>query len=117
MNLRPLIMISGPTACAKTATSIALATKLKHMNPHIINFDSLLFYHELNIGTAKPTKEERAGIKHSMIDVRSIRDPLNAADYRLLALKFLKDAFVSNVLLILVGGSGFYLRVLVNSMY
>lgn len=117
MSKRPLIIISGPTACGKTATSIRQARLLADYNPHIINFDSLLFYKELNIGTAKPSLEERSGIPHSLIDVRSITDSLNAADFTILALKKLEECYQHNELPILVGGSGFYLRALVKGMY
>lgn len=117
MSKRPLIIISGPTASGKTATSIRLAQLLNHLNPRIINFDSLLFYRELNIGTAKPSKNEQAGIKHSLIDVRSITEPLNAADFTTYALAELESAYQNNELPILVGGSGFYLRALVKGMY
>jgi len=117
VSKKPLIIISGPTASGKTATSIRLAKLLADHNPRIINFDSLLFYKELNIGTAKPTKEEQAGIKHSLIDVRSITEPLNAADFTIEGLRELEVAYTNNELPILVGGSGFYLRALVKGMY
>lgn len=117
MKNRPLIIISGPTATGKTATSIRLANALRSLNPHIINFDSLLFYRELNIGTAKPTTFERGDIKHSLIDVRSITDPLNAADFTTLALELLEASLKTDELPIIVGGSGFYLRALVKGMY
>lgn len=117
MSKRPLIIISGPTASGKTATSIRLAKLLASANPKIINFDSLLFYKELNIGTAKPTKEEQAGVKHALVDVRSITEPLNAADFTIEGLRELEDAFANSELPILVGGSGFYLRALIKGMY
>lgn len=118
MKQRPLIIISGPTASGKTATSIRLANLFKNqITPRIINFDSLLFYQELLIGTAKPTKEEQAGIAHELVDIRSIRDPLNAADFTSLALALLEKCYEQQELPILVGGSGFYLRALVKGMY
>lgn len=112
-----MLIISGPTASGKTATSIRLAQRLIDQHPRIINFDSLLFYRELNIGTAKPSKEEQAGINHSLVDVRSITEPLNAADFTIEALRELENAYQHNELPILVGGSGFYLRALVKGMY
>tara|TARA_R110000868_G_scaffold124990_4_gene330254 strand:+ start:1764 stop:2735 length:972 start_codon:yes stop_codon:yes gene_type:complete len=117
MKTRPLIIISGATATGKTATSIRVANLLSTQRPRIINFDSLLFYKELNIGTAKPTQQEQAGIEHRLIDIRSINDPLNAADFTSMALKELEECFKDERLPILVGGSGFYLRALVKGMY
>ncbi len=117
MKKRPLLIISGPTACAKTATSIHLAKLFKDASPRIINFDSLLFYRELNIGTAKPSQQERAGIAHELIDIRSITEPLNAADFTTMALELLMQVFKRQEFPILVGGSGFYLRALIKGMY
>ncbi|MBH48182.1 MAG: tRNA (adenosine(37)-N6)-dimethylallyltransferase MiaA [Halobacteriovorax sp.] len=117
MSKRPLIIISGATATGKTATSISIAKLLGEHAPRIINFDSLLFYKELNIGTAKPSKEEQAGIEHRLIDIRSINEPLNAADFMAMALDELEACEKENRLPILVGGSGFYLRALVKGMY
>lgn len=117
MTTRPLLIISGATATGKTATSIRLAQMLKSHSPVILNFDSLLFYKELNIGTAKPSAQEQQGIEHKLIDIRSITDPLNAADFTSMALKELEACHTQNQLPILVGGSGFYLRALIKGMY
>lgn len=113
----PLLIISGATATGKTSTSLHLAKKYQHLSPVIINVDSLLFYRELNIGTAKPSQQERDEIEHRLIDNRSINNPLNAADFTTLALKELEQCFENQRFPILVGGSGFYLRALVKGMY
>lgn len=65
MIKNPLIVIAGPTASGKTGLSIELA---KEIDGEIINADSMQVYKYLNIGTAKPTKEEMQGIKHYLID-------------------------------------------------
>lgn len=111
---KKICIISGPTASGKTSTSIKLAKKF---GGEIINFDSLLFYKELTIGTAKPTLSEQAGIPHHMIDVRSISNPMNAADFRNEALPLLEKFLNENKQIYLVGGSGFYLQALIYGMY
>ena len=83
-----ICIISGPTASGKTGLSIELA---KLSQGEVINFDSLLLYKEINIGTAKPTLEERENIPHHMIDVASIADPMNASKYMKQALKIIHD--------------------------
>ncbi len=120
MKTGQVIIVSGPTACGKTQTSIELALLLQNQygrSTEIINFDSLLFYSELNIGTAKPTIAERQGIPHHLIDVASIKNPLNAADYLKSADQLLKKIIGKNKIPLLVGGSGFYLRALIKGMY
>jgi len=120
MKKGKLIIISGPTACAKTKTSIELSLLLKNTfkkNVEIINFDSLLFYRELNIGTAKPTLSERQNITHHLIDITSAKNPINAADYLKSANFLINDIIVKGAIPILVGGSGFYLRALLKGMY
>jgi tRNA dimethylallyltransferase len=109
-----VIVISGPTATGKTDTSIRLAREL---GGEIVNFDSLLLYKEITIGTAKPTKEEQSQVPHHMIDVASIAEPLNAAAYAKMALPIIKKLHSEKKLVYLVGGSGFYLQALLQGMY
>lgn len=109
-----MIVISGPTATGKTDTSISLAREL---GGEIVNFDSLLLYKEITIGTAKPTREEQGQVPHHMIDVASITEPLNAAAYAKMALPLIEKLHKENKLVYLVGGSGFYLQALLHGMY
>lgn len=109
-----VVIISGPTASGKTDMSIALAQKF---GGEIVNFDSLLLYREVNIGTAKPTQQERESIPHHMIDVRSIRQPMNAADYAKVALIEIEKIHARGKTVYLVGGSGFYLQAVIMGMY
>lgn len=109
-----VIVVSGPTASGKTDLAIDLANKY---GGEIVNFDSLLLYKEITIGTAKPTPEEQNSIKHHMIDVRSISDPMNAADYAREAFPIIEKLLSEKKLVYLVGGSGFYLQALLKGMY
>ena len=83
----------------------------------IVNFDSLLFYNELNIGTAKPTSEELKKFSHHMVNITSITNPMNASDYYKKAIPIIQKLHEGNIIPILVGGSGFYLRSLIKGMY
>lgn len=109
-----VIVISGPTASGKTDIAIELARKY---GGEVVNFDSLLLYKEINIGTAKPTREEQASIRHHMIDVRSISQPMNAADYAREAFPIVEQLLTEKKVVYLVGGSGFYLQALLKGMY
>jgi tRNA dimethylallyltransferase len=118
--MNKLIIVSGPTASGKTSTSIGLAKKIQSslkIPTVIVNFDSLLFYTELSIGTAKPTMEERLGIEHFMIDIESIRTPMNASNFISIGEKIIKEQLALGKCVILVGGSAFYLRALLKGMY
>ncbi len=114
-----IIIMSGATATGKTDAAIKTYYFLKEQNikSSIVNFDSLLFYTELNIGTAKPTKEELNIIPHSMINISSITKPINAADYITQAELIIENLHDNNEVIILTGGSGFYLRALIKGMY
>ena len=83
----------------------------------IVNFDSLLFYKELNIGTAKPLLSEREEVPHYMVDVCSINNPMNASLFANEARKLINNLHKNETIPILVGGSGFYLRALLKGMY
>ena len=120
MSLKPkIIIISGATATGKTSTSIELANDLKQLGhpAEIVNFDSLLFYRELNIGTAKPSIEERQGIKHHLVGNISITQNYNSSHFRNDARVLLNDLISKKITPILVGGSAFYIRALLKGMY
>jgi tRNA dimethylallyltransferase len=109
-----VVIVSGPTATGKTDLAVELAQRF---GGEVVNFDSLLLYKEITIGTAKPTPEERRMIPHHMIDVRSIADPMNAADFSREAFPIVERLLAENKLVYLVGGSGFYLQALLKGMY
>ena len=117
--MKKVIIISGPTASGKTQVSLELIRRgiQKNIPFAIVNFDSLLFYNELNIGTAKPTAEELTKYSHHMVNITSITNPLNASDYYKKAIPIIKKLHDDDITPILVGGSGFYLRSLIKGMY
>ena len=102
--MRKIIVILGPTGVGKTKASVELAKKL---NAIIINADSVAIYKYLNIGSAKPTKEEQEGIKHYLIDYKELNEDYTIYDYQ----KDVRDIIEkekSNI--IIVGGSGLYVK-------
>jgi tRNA dimethylallyltransferase len=109
-----VVIVSGPTATGKTDMAVELA---RTFGGEVVNFDSLLLYKEVNIGTAKPTLEERKSVPHHLIDVRSISDPMNAADYAREARPVIENLLKKKTVVYLVGGSGFYLQALLKGMY
>ena len=115
-----VIIISGPTASGKTKTSIEIGNFLQNTlneKAAVVNFDSLLFYKEISIGTAKPTLSERSGIDHYMIDIESIKSPMNAAQFIKKGEAIITELLEKGQTVILVGGSAFYLRALLKGMY
>ena len=112
--MNKICIVSGPTATGKTLASIEIA---KSISGEIVNFDSLNFYHEISIGTAKPTLSERENIPHHLFDTNSITDNLNAADFVRKALPIMNEIHKREKPIILVGGSGFYLQALVEGMW
>ncbi|MBT7610602.1 MAG: tRNA (adenosine(37)-N6)-dimethylallyltransferase MiaA [Bacteriovoracaceae bacterium] len=115
-----LVIISGPTATGKTGLGIELSQLVNihsELEPVVMNFDSLCFFKEVSIGTAKPTKEERQNIQHELFDVYSIAEDFNASKYVNLAEKKIKSLLKENKIIFLVGGSAFYLRALIKGMY
>jgi tRNA dimethylallyltransferase len=110
------IILSGPTASGKTGLAIALA-QLFPGKIEIINADSLLFYRGMDIGTAKPTLEERAGIPHHLIDICNPDEPLSAGDFVRLVLPLLDRIHSEKKRAIIVGGSGFYLQAMLYGLW
>ncbi|MHA8099747.1 tRNA (adenosine(37)-N6)-dimethylallyltransferase MiaA [Aquirufa aurantiipilula] len=108
-----LLVIAGPTAVGKTALCVELAKKL---HTEIISADSRQFYRELAIGTAKPTKEEQGGIKHHFIDSHSIQEYFSPGDFEREALILLEQLFQKHEVVILTGGSGLYIKALLEGL-
>ena len=105
-----VIVICGPTASGKTALSIELAKKI---NGEIVSCDSMQIYKEMDIGTAKPTEEEKQGIKHYMIDIISPNERYSVADYKIQAKKAIKEIISKGKTPIVVGGTGLYIDSLI----
>lgn len=111
---RKLIIVSGPTAVGKTAWSIGFAQK--YGSP-IISCDSRQIYKEMSIGTAVPSKEELAAVKHYFIQDHSILQPYTAGDYEVEALALMDKLFADgHEVLVASGGSGFFVEALCSGL-
>jgi tRNA dimethylallyltransferase len=103
----PLILIVGPTAVGKTELAIQLAERL---NGEIVSADSRLFYRGMDIGTAKPTTEERERVPHHLIDIADPDEILSLAVFQQKARQAIADIHTRNKIPFLVGGTGQYIR-------
>ena len=113
MENKHLIVLAGPTASGKTATAIKLA---KAFDAEIISADSRQFYKELSIGTAAPTAEELAQVKHHFVHNLSIEDKYDVADYEKDVLSYLKQYFKTKDIAIMTGGSGLFIDAVCNGL-
>ena len=102
-----LIVICGPTASSKTALAVALAKKI---DAEIISADSMNVYKGLDVGTAKPTREEMQGVIHHLVDVVSPFDTFSVGDYSELARPIVNDILSRGKTPIICGGTGFYVN-------
>lgn len=110
---KTLLCILGPTAVGKTATAIKLAQAL---NTEIISADSRQFFKEISIGTAKPSDKELTQAKHHFIGHLSIHQPYSAGDFERDALLKLDELFKQHDVVIAVGGSGLYVKALIDGL-
>ena len=106
-----LICICGPTASGKTALSVALA---KQLHTEIISADSMQIYRGMDIGTAKPTAEERQGVPHHLLDVCAPGEPFSVARYVELADAAAQDVLSRGMVPIVAGGTGLYMDALIE---
>jgi tRNA dimethylallyltransferase len=115
MTASPLkaVVVSGPTASGKSAFGIALARELRG---EIVNVDSVQVYRGLDIGSAKVSSEERAMVPHRLLDIREPNEPMNAGEFRDLALKAVSEISARGHLPVLVGGTTMYLTVLLHGI-
>ncbi len=105
--MESIIVIVGPTGVGKTKLSIELAKKL---NAEIINGDSVSIYKNLNIGSAKPTLEEREGVPHHLIDIREIDQEYSVYDYQKDVRRLIEEISKRGKRVIIVGGTGLYIK-------
>ncbi len=110
----PLIVLVGPTASGKTSLAIRLA---QEFNGEIVSCDSVAVYREMEIGTAKPSREERALVQHHMIDIAWPDEPCTAGDYSRQAREALTGITERGCLPIVAGGTGLYLRALIDGLF
>lgn len=109
-----LVAILGPTGSGKTALSIALA---EHLRGEIVNCDSIAIYRDFVIGTAKPTAEERARAPHHLFDTVDPTSYTTAGEYARQARAVLNEISSRGALPIIVGGTGLYLRALLDGLF
>ena len=106
--------LAGPTACGKTATGIALAERI---GAEIVCLDSMTIYRGMDIGTAKPTREEQARVPHHLLDIRDPHEEFSTAEYLTAALEACEGIIARGRTPLFVGGTGLYLRSLLRGVF
>lgn len=109
----PVVLLAGATAVGKTELSLLLASRL---GSEIVNADSMQVYRHMDIGTAKPSKEERAMIPHHLLDVVDPREPFDASRYLELARPVIDRLHGEGRIPVVVGGTGLYMKVLIHGL-
>ncbi len=109
-----VVVLVGPTAVGKTAVAVDIARRLK---AEIVNADSLQVYREMDIGTAKPTLAERALVPHHLVDIVNPDEPYDAARYVREARQVIAELHAQGVPPLVVGGTGFYIKVLLHGLF
>ncbi|MCP4603150.1 MAG: tRNA (adenosine(37)-N6)-dimethylallyltransferase MiaA [Proteobacteria bacterium] len=109
-----LLVIAGPTASGKTSLAVEVALAC---NAEIVGADSMQVYRKLDIGTAKPTPEELRGVRHHLIDVVDPDEPFDAARFVTLADQAIEEISGRGRRVIVVGGTGLYIRVLLHGLH
>jgi tRNA dimethylallyltransferase len=114
MDTPQVVILTGPTATGKTALAIDLAARY---GAEIISADSRQVYRYLDIGTAKPTLEQRAAVPHHLIDVVNPDEQFDGARFRAHATQVIRDARRRDKRILVVGGTGLYLRTLTRGLF
>jgi tRNA dimethylallyltransferase len=109
-----LVVVLGPTACGKTALSLALAERF---HGEIVNCDSVAMYREFDVGTAKPTTSEQARVPHHLLDCVEPTRLVTAGEYSRLGRATLEQIKARGHLPIVAGGTGLYLRALLEGLF
>jgi len=106
--------LTGATASGKTQVSLELA---KRLDAEIISLDSMAIYREMDIGTAKPTAEDRAAVPHHLIDIIDPDDTFSISQYRPAALEKIEEIRSRGKEVLFVGGTALYLKTLIRGMF
>lgn len=114
MNQLPLIFIVGPSACGKSEIALQFS---KDCHAEIISCDALQVYREINIASDKASAEVLAQVPHHLINVVSVTEDFNVAQYRKLALKAIDEVTSRGKEAIIVGGSGMYISILLDGIF
>ncbi|HVJ48660.1 tRNA (adenosine(37)-N6)-dimethylallyltransferase MiaA [Desulfitobacterium sp.] len=109
--MKPLIIIVGPTAVGKSALGVMLAQSL---DGEIISGDSIQIYQRLNIGSAKPTREEQQNIPHYLLDILDPTEPFTVAQFQKMASAQIQEIQSRGKVPLLIGGTGLYIRSLLD---
>jgi len=110
----PILVIVGPTAVGKTRIAIELA---KELNGEIISADSRQIYKGMDIGTAKPSKDEQAAVKHHMLNVVNPDEHFSVGEYKRNAEKIIEGIWQRKRLPIIAGGTGLYIRAVIDGLW
>ena len=105
--MKPMVILTGPTAVGKTELSIRLA---KILNAEIISADSMQVYKKMDIGTAKIRPEEMEGVKHYLVDELDPREEFHVARFQQMAKDALEEIYAKGKIPLIVGGTGFYIQ-------
>lgn len=111
--MQKIVVLSGPTASGKTSLALALAKKFPF---EIVSADSMQVYKSMDIATAKATPEERAIVPHHLLDVAEPYEPFSVSDYCKLADKAVSDILSRGKLPLICGGTGFYIKALIEGV-
>jgi tRNA dimethylallyltransferase len=111
--LRPVIAVVGPTAAGKSELSLTLARTL---DGEVVNADSMQLYQGMDVGTAKLTVAERAGIPHHLLDIWTVTQTASVSEYQRLAREAIDDIRSRGRTPVLVGGSGLYIRAATDNL-
>jgi tRNA dimethylallyltransferase len=115
MLRKPILLITGPTACGKTEIAIEI-TRQFH-NAEILSVDSRQFYRYMDIGTAKPSAEQQLSALHHFIDISNPDQQLSAGEYARRARRKIEELWQREIIPIMVGGSGMYWKAVIDGFY
>lgn len=112
---KKIILLTGPTASGKTSIAIELCKRMS--SAEVISVDSRQFYRGMDIGTAKPTLQERAEVPHHFIDIANPHQGINAGEYARRAKAIIRELHLRNTVPVLVGGSALYWKAVLDGFY